>query len=91
MLSNLFVNDIGLLCLDMVDYVVIDVGVNGVEFGGKLIGFGINPNVYSIYSDPFLVFSLLRADYGLFVGEDYVEGLYSIGYMLGLRSLFTKD
>ena len=89
-LSELFVNDLGLLCYYHGDFVTIDIGINAIFLGNKVI-VGYCPNVYSIYEDPELVFRLLQENYGLFINEDYVAGMYSIEYLLSLRAQFTKD
>ena len=89
-LSNLFVNDLGLLCLDMVDYVVLDVGINVIE-RELFTAVGFSCNVFSIYEDPELMFNILKDKYCLFTSEYYVPGLYSPDYLIYLRSSFTND
>ena len=87
-LSKLFVSPTGLLCLDMGDYTVLDVGLNSIEDFGFV---GFCHNVFSIYESRFMMFMILKTNYGLFPNEDYIEGLYSVGYLLELRAQFSLD
>ena len=90
-LSKLFVNPLGLLCLETDNYSVIDVGLNVSknfrQLGSVLIediSIGFIPNVFSIYEDRELTFRLAQEKYGLFENEEYVPGLYSQEYVLSL-------
>lgn len=90
-LSKLFVNPLGLLCLETDTYSVIDVGLNvstkETKLGSILIveqHVGFTPNVFSIYEDRELVFNLAQEKYGLFENEKYVPGLYTAEYVLSL-------
>lgn len=90
-LSKLFVNPLGLLCLETDTYSVIDVGLNvstkETKSGSILIVeqyIGFTPNVFSIYEDRELVFNLAQEKYGLFENEKYVPGLYTQEYVLSL-------
>ena len=90
-LSKLFVNPLGLLCLETDNYSVIDVGLNvstkETRLGAILIveqHVGFTPNVFSIYEDRELVFNLAQEKYGLFENEKYVPGLYTAEYVLSL-------
>ena len=90
-LSKLFVNPLGLLCLETDNFSVIDVGLN-VTIDKTQIGplvtvseyYGFTPNVFSIYEDRELVFNLAQEKYGLFENEKYVPGLYTAEYVLSL-------
>ena len=90
-LSKLFVNPLGLLCLETDNYSVIDVGLNVSKKFTQLgpivieqISIGFTPNVFSIYEDRELVFNLAQEKYGLFENEKYVPGLYTAEYVLSL-------
>ena len=90
-LSKLFVNPLGLLCLETDNYSVIDVGLNVSKKFTKLgpvvieeINVGFTPNVFSIYEDRELTFRLAQEKYSLFEKEEYVPGLYSQEYVLSL-------
>lgn len=90
-LSRLFVNPLGLLCLETDNYSVIDVGLNVSrnfrQLGPVLIeeiSIGFTPNVLSIYEDREFTFRLAQKKYGLFENEEYVPGLYSQEYVLSL-------
>ena len=90
-LSKLFVNPLGLLCLETDNYSVIDVGLNVSKKFTQLgpivieqISIGFTPNVFSIYEDRELVFNLAQEKYGLFENEKYVPGLYTAEYVLTL-------
>ncbi len=90
-LSKLFVNPMGLLCLETDNFSVIDVGLNTskdyIKLGAMVIeniNIGFTPNVFSIYEDRELVFNLAQEKYGLFKNEKYVPGLYTAEYVLTL-------
>ena len=90
-LSKLFVNPLGLLCLETDNYSVIDVGLNVsknfIQLGPVLIegiSIGFTPNVFSIYEDREFTFRLSQEKYGLFENEEYVPGLYTQEYVLSL-------
>lgn len=90
-LSKLFVNPLGLLCLETDNYSVIDVGLNVskkfIQLGPVVIeqiSIGFTPNVFSIYEDRELTFRLAQEKYGLFEKEKYVPGLYAQEYVLVL-------
>ena len=90
-LSKLFVNPLGLLCLETDNFSVIDVGLNvstkETKLGSILIveqHVGFTPNVFSIYEDRELVFNLAQEKYGLFENEKYILGLYTAEYVLSL-------
>ena len=90
-LSKLFVNPLGLLCLETDNFSVIDVGLN-VTIDKTQVGplvivsehYGFTPNVFSIYEDREFTFRLAQEKYGLFEKEEYVPGLYSQEYVLSL-------
>lgn len=90
-LSKLFVNPLGLLCLETDNYSVIDVGLNVSKTFTQLgpvvieqISIGFTPNVFSIYEDREFTFRLAQEKYCLFEKEEYVPGLYSQEYVLSL-------
>ena len=90
-LSKLFVNPLGLLCLETDNYSVIDVGLNVskkfIQLGPVVIeqiSIGFTPNVFSIYEDRELTFRLAQEKYGLFKDEKYVPDLYAQEYVLVL-------
>ena len=90
-LSKLFVNPLGLLCLETDNYSVIDVGLNVSKKFTQLgpvvieqISIGFTLNVFSIYEDKEFTFRLAKEKYGLFENEEYVPGLYSQEYVLSL-------
>ena len=72
-LSKLFVNPLGLLCLETDNYSVVDVGLNVSKNFRQLgpvliekISIGFTPNVFSIYEDREFTFRLAQEKYGLF-------------------------
>ena len=90
-LSKLFVNPLGLLCLETDNYSVIDVGLNVSKKFTQLgpvvieqISIGFTPNVLSIYEDREFTFRLAQDRFGLFEKEDYIPGLYTQEYVLSL-------
>ena len=90
-LSKLFVNPLGLLCLETDNYSVIDVGLNVSKNFRQLdpvlieeISIDFTPNVFSIYEDREFTFRLAQEKYGLFENEEYVPGLYTQEYVLSL-------